>query len=79
MPILVLGAILIVLIVLFLATFWSLSARVERVAEANAILLDLVATHITLSEEERARLAIATGDSRLRAMPPAPRGTPPAA
>ena len=61
---LVLGAILIVLVVLFLATFWSLSARVDRLAEANAVLLDLVSTHITLSVEERARLGIATGERR---------------
>ena len=66
MSFLVLGAMLIVLVVLFLATFWSLSSRIDRLAEANAVLLDLVATHITLSEEERARLAIATGDPRLR-------------
>ena len=66
MLILILGAILIVLVVLFLASFWSLSSRLERVAEANAILLDLVATHIALSEEERARLAVATGDPRLQ-------------
>lgn len=55
---LVIGAILIVLVVLFLATFWSLSARVDRLAEANAVLLDLVSTHITLSAEERARLGM---------------------
>jgi hypothetical protein len=67
MMVLVLGAILVVLVVLFLATFWSLSSRVDRVAETNAILLDLVATHIVLSEEERARLAVATGDTRMRA------------
>jgi hypothetical protein len=59
---LVLGAILVVLVVLFLATFWSLSARVDRLAEANAVLLDLVSTHITLTAEERARLSIATGE-----------------
>ena len=64
---LVLGAILIVLLVLFLATFWSLSARVDRLAEANAVLLDLVATHITLTAEERARLGVATGRERPRA------------
>ena len=74
MAFLVLGAILIVLVVLFLATFWSLSSRVDRLAEANAVLLDLVATHITLSEEERARLAVATGDDRPLARH---RGTPP--
>lgn len=59
---LVLGAILVVLVVLFLATFWSLSARVDRLAEANAVLLDLVSTHIALSAEERARIGIATGE-----------------
>ena len=74
MTVLVLGAILIVLVALFLATFWSLSSRVDRLAEANAVLLDLVATHITLSEEERARLAVATGDDRSLARH---RGTPP--
>ena len=65
MPILIFGALLIVLVVVFLASFWSLSSRLERVAETNAILLDLVATHIALSEEERARLAVATGDPRV--------------
>lgn len=59
---LVLGAILVVLVVLFLATLWSLSARVDRLAEANAVLLDLVSTHITLTAEERARIGIATGE-----------------
>ena len=59
---LVLGAILVVLLVLFLATFWSLSARVDRLAEANAVLLDLISTHITLTAEERARIGIATGE-----------------
>lgn len=59
---LVLGAILVVLVVLFLATFWSLSARVDRLAEANAVLLDLVSTHIALSAEERARVGIAAGE-----------------
>ena len=73
MPILIFGALLIVLVVVFLASFWSLSSRVDRVAEANAILLDLVATHIALSEEERARLAVATGEPRLRAPGAGPR------
>ena len=59
---LVLGAILVVLVVLFLATFWSLSARVDRLAEANAVLLDLVSTHIALSADERARIGVATGE-----------------
>lgn len=63
---LVLGAILVVLVVLFLATFWSLSARVDRLAEANAVLLDLVSTHITLTAEDRARLGIATGGGARR-------------
>lgn len=58
----VLGAILIVLVVLFLATFWSLSSRLDRLAEANAVLLDLVATHIALTDDERARLSIAAGE-----------------
>lgn len=63
---LVLGAILIVLVVLFLATFWSLSARVDRLAEANAVLLDLVSTHITLTAEERARIGIAAAEPERR-------------
>ena len=61
---LVLGAILIVLVVIFLATFWSLSARVDRLAEANAVLLDLVSTHIALTADERARLGMAAGERR---------------
>lgn len=63
---LVIGAILIVLVVLFLATFWALSSRVDRLAEANAVLLDLVSTHMALSAEERARLGMTTGERAVR-------------
>lgn len=61
MSTIVLGALLLVLVTLFLVTFWSLSARLDRLTQANAVLLDLVATHIVLTEEERARLAIVSG------------------
>ena len=44
-----------------LVAFLHLAGRVRRLEEANAVLLDLVSTQMTLGPAEHARLEIATG------------------
>ena len=55
-----------------LVAFLHLAGRVRRLEEANAVLLDLVSTQMTLGPADHARLAVAVGADRL----PRPEGGP---